>query len=207
MPSAFDWSTNPRIGRGHAAVSFRALTAWGQLYEHADKHDAPNTRVEIWGMRTYVLSAKDHAWHLVQDGAVVDGAAYREDFSENAHRRADMRRLGDGRISVTAGNGFNFHFWPRTRAAIDPSDVRGIFVTVKARLVQDNPTLPDDREHARYLLSVGADYWRDTSHEWAPGANTDVAIGRFKYVRIEPRSFNMTTLSESELRANPPPLE
>jgi hypothetical protein len=37
--------------------------------------------------------------------------------------------------------------------------------------------------------------------------NGDVAIRRFRYVEVKWRAFNMTTLSEKELRQNPPPLE
>jgi hypothetical protein len=86
--------------------------------------------------------------------------------------------------------------------------IAGIFTTVQARLILDDPTLPDDRAQARYLLSVGGDYWRDLAAEWQSDWTTvgDAAIGRFRYVITDWQSFNMTTVSDEVLCANPPPL-
>jgi hypothetical protein len=58
------------------------------------------------------------------------------------------------------------------------------------------------------VLSVGADYWLNTTAKWDNlKTNNDAAIGRFKRVRPCWRSFTMTTLSGPELDANPPPLD
>lgn len=207
VPRHYAWALKPRIDRGNNASGYAAITAWGQLYEDATGNPATNTRVEIWGFRSYVLSKSDGLWHLLQEGSNINGGSFREDFQNNEVRPGDLRRLKAGRITATAGNGFNFHFWPRDRAPIDPSDVAGIFVTLQARLVLNDPNGLDDRDSARYLLSVGGDYWRDRHIAWNPhGANTGIGLGRFKYVRSFPRRFNMTTLTADELRANPPPL-
>ncbi|RMG76955.1 MAG: hypothetical protein D6711_02750 [Chloroflexi bacterium] len=207
VPSNFDWALQPRIGMGNNPGDFRAFIAWGQVYEAAEGNPATNTRVQLRDIQAYYLSQRDQQWHLLQRSYLVDGAAYREDFAGDDNHPADMRLEADGSVSVKAGNGYNFHFWAASgRVAITPDDIAGIFVTVQARLILDDPALPDDRANARYLLSVGADYWLDETVGWQNWeTNADVAIGRFRYVTPDWQSFNMTTLTATELSANPPP--
>ena len=209
VPGNFDWARGPRLGMGNEPGEFRALTAWGQLYEAAEGNPAANTRVQIRNMRAYILSKQDGLWHLVQSSTGVDGAAYVEDFAGDVNKLPEGRQEEDGSLSVKTGGGYNYHFWPDSgRAAIDPQDIAGVFTTVQARLVIDNPNLPDDRAQARYLLSMGADYWLSLGAQWDEWkTNGDVGIGRFKVVTSEWQAFNMTTLSLDALRENLPPLE
>lgn len=210
VPASYDWSHGPVMGLGnHPPPNWHAITAWGQLYVDARGNPARNTRVQIRRMQTYILSKRDGKWHRVQNSVGVDGAAFREDFAENISRKPDLRREPDGSVSVTAGDGYNFHFWPTDgRASIDPHDVAGVFVTVEARLIVGNPNKPDDRSRARYLASVGADYWVNLHAAWNHFKTNDaVAMGRFKYVTTQWQAFNCTTLTAKELRRNPPPLE
>lgn len=203
VPDYYDWSAGPRMGMGNRpvdrnGVTFYALTAWGQVYEAASGNPASNSRVQIKDIRTYVLSKRTNTWNLVQRQDVVEGAAYREDFAGDANKPADIRSEPSGGISVTAGDGHNFHFWPKGgRAVIDPNDIKGVFTTVRARLVLNNPNGPDDRNTARYLLGMGADYWLNQTIQWQsdPWVNGDVAIARHKFVKPYWRSFNMTSLS------------
>ena len=209
VPRSYNWALKPGIGMGNDPRTFSCMTAWGQLYEDARGNPATNTRVSIRNMRAFVLSRRDRRWHLIQTAPRVAGAAFAETFAGNRHRPADIRAEADQSVSVKAGGGFNFHFWPAAqRAPIDRKDIAGIFVTVQARLVADNPDLPDDRDQARYLLCAGGDYWRNRKAAWFFWkTNHAIAMGRFKYVENEWQAFNMATLSEPELRQNPPPLE
>jgi hypothetical protein len=207
VPSSCDWVSRPRVRNGNHPGAFTAMVAWGQLYEDAAGNPATNTRVQIRDLRAYGLSRRDHRWRLLQRAWLVHGAAYSEDFADNINQPAAIRAEADGSLSVTAGNGYNFHFYAPARTSIDPSDIGGIFITVQARLVVNDPGLPDDRARARYLLNVGGDYWFSLTAQWDYWkTNGDIGIGRFKYVRTGWQSFNMTTLSESEIRRNPPPL-
>ena len=210
IPESWNWAKGPRINMGNNPGPFRAMTAWGQVYEGAGGNPAKNTRVQLRDMKAYMLSKKDGKWHLLQGTQGVEGKAYREDFAADVSKPADIRQEADGGVSVKAGGGYNFHFWPSTgRAWIDPDDIAGMFTTVQARLIIEDPNQPDDRASARYLLSVGGDYWLDMKALWKADwtANGDMAIGRFKYIKPEWQAFNMTTLSEDDIRRNPPPLE
>lgn len=210
VPANYGWVHGPVMGLGnHPPATWHAITAWGQLYVSAQGNPAGNTRVQIRRMQTYILSKRDGRWHRVQSSEGMDGGAYREDFRDNINRKPDLKRLPDGSVSVTAGDGYNFHFWPTDgRATIDPHDIAGVFVTVEARLIVGDPHKPDDRSRARYLLSVGADYWVNRHAVWNHFKTNDaVAMGRFKYVTDRWQAFNCTTLTASELRRNPPPIQ
>ncbi|MEM1096712.1 MAG: hypothetical protein AAGJ10_19100 [Bacteroidota bacterium] len=206
----FDWGKAPRMGMGNDPGDFTAMIPWGQLYEDVQGNPATNSRVQIRNLEAYILRKSDGQWHRTHSDAVVEGAAYREDFVNDINKPADARPEPDGGgLSVTAGDGFNYHFWSRVgRVSIDPDDIAGVFITAQARLVLTDPDGPDDRESARYLLGVGGDYWESLTAEWDQWTtNGDIAIGRFKYVTPEWRAFNMITISATETRQNPPPIQ
>ena len=209
VPDSIDWVTKPRLGMGNDPGEFKAFIVWGQLYEAAEGNPATNTRVQIGGMKAYILSKADGEWRLIQDTSRIQGAAYREDFAGDVNRPADVRYEADGTLSVTAGDGHNYHFWPAAgRVTITPDDIAGVLVVAQARLIVDDPNQPDDRAQARYVLSIGADYWQSLTAAWDSWkTNGDVGIGRFRYVTSEWQAFTMSSLSEDDLRQNPPPLE
>lgn len=209
VPTSYGWTKGPRMESGNDPAAFGAIIAWGQVYEDAEGNPAKNTRVQLKDIKAYLLSKKDGKWRLIQNSRDVAGAAYREDFVGDINKPADIRNEADGSVSVKAGGGYNFHFWPSTgRAPMDPDDIGGVFTTVRARLIIDDPTQPDDRAKARYLLNMGGDYWLNLNAKWDNWTtNKGIAMGRFKYVKPEWQAFNMTTLSEDEIRRNQPPLE
>lgn len=209
VPKHYSWAKGPNIGMGNNPNNFKAMVAWGQLYEAEKGNPATNTRVQIRNIKAYSLSKKDKKWHLLQESTGADGSAYREDFAGDANKSPDVRQESDSTISVKAGNGYNFHFWTKGgRANINPNDIGGIYTTVQARLITDNSQKKDDREQARYLLNMGGDYWLDLSAGWDNfKTNGGIAMGRFKYVTTNWQAFNMTTLSSEEILRNPPPVE
>ncbi len=208
VPASYDWLQGPRLGMGNDPGEFIALTAWGQVYEDAEGSLSTNTRVQLRNIKTYVFSKRTLTWQLVQESKTVDGAAFREDFVDDISKPANIRAEDEG-VSVKLEPGYNFHFWlPTGRAEIDPDGIAGVFTTMQARLSVDDESKTDDRVEARYLLSMGADYWLDVNAQWDQWkTNGDVAIAKFKYVTPEWQAFNMISVSEEELRKNPPPLE
>jgi len=209
VPLNYDWANGPVMEMGNNSNGWQAITSWGALYEAAEGNPATNTRVNIRNMQTYFLQKSSGKWLLLQNTNQPDGAAYLEDFSGDSNKPADVRREADGTISATAGGGYNFHFYPANRASIDPNDIGGIVVVVQARLIVADPSKPDDRNIARYLLGSGADYYPALTGSWPGNAdyNPGVAIGKMKYVQSDWRSFAMTTLTQSQLQNNPPPVD
>lgn len=208
VPDYYSWAFGPEIPMGNNPGNFTAITAYGAVYTDAAGNPAQNTRVQIRNLNTYILSKETGIWTLVQSSVDVEGAAFREDFAGNINVPADARQESDGSISVKLIPGYNYHFWPTGgRASINPEDVGGVLTTVEARLVIDHPALPDDRDQARLLMSVGGDYWLDTMAGWDNWqTNGSIAGGRFRYIDSEWDAFNMTTLTAEELYQNPPPM-
>jgi len=212
VPESYDWAKQPVSHAQSVPAKFHAMVAWGQVYEDICGNSATNTRVQIRDISAYVLSKKDNQWHLLQSSRLVEGAAYVEDFVPPFNKPADIRYEDDGSISVKAGGGYNFHFYTPNRAVIDPNDVAGIFTTVQARLIVENPSLPDDRSQARYLFNMGGDLWRNLTVDYDKEENNPgIGMGRFRYVTTGWQSFNMMYLedglSEDAIRNNPPPIK
>jgi len=207
VPDSYDWAFRPRVGTPSPPSGWNAVLAWGGLYEWINGNPASNTRVQIKDLELYYLSKTDHKWHQLQNALVVEGYAYVEDFVDDIHKAADTRVEPDGSISVTAGGGYNFHFWPKMgRVTYPVDDIEGCFATVKARLILDDPAGTDDRAIARYLLNVGGDWWESLTAVWDQWTtNADIGIGRFRFVTSEWRSYNMYSVPEDTIRNNPPP--
>jgi hypothetical protein len=207
VPTSIDWALKPRVGALVPPDTWNAAIAWGQLYEWINGNPATNTRVNIKDLEMYYLSKADQKWHLLQKSVGVDGNAYVEDFAGDVNKPADKRIEKDGSVSVKAGGGYNFHFWSKLgRVKYPQGDVAGIYVTVKARLVVDKTTLPDDRDKAKYLMSVGGDWWLSLTAPWDNWkTNWDMGISRFRYVNTEWKSYNMCSVPAAKIRENPPP--
>ncbi len=205
-----NWGQKAREHLGTDPGRFRAATAWGQLYEERDGNPAENTRVQLRNLELYYFSKKEQKWIQLQSETEVAGDAYLENFADDINRPANDRDESDngGGLSVTAGDGYNYHFWPKSgRVPIAHDDIAIIFSTCQARLVVDDPSKPDDRHKARYILSVGGDYWLSVTARWDYyETNNDFAIGRFKYVTNEWQAFNAWAGDEELLRKNPPPI-
>jgi len=207
VPTSIDWALKPRVGALVPPTGWNAAIAWGQVYEWINGNPATNTRVNIKDLEMYYLSKADQKWHLLQKSVGVDGNAYVEDFAGDVNKPADKRIEKDGSVSVKAGGGYNFHFWSKLgRVKYPIGDVAGIYVTVKARLVVDKTDQPDDRDKAKYLMSVGGDWWQTLTIAWDQWkTNADMGISRFRFVTPEWKSYNMCSVQADSLRKNPPP--
>ena len=212
VPTSYNWSQKPREGYGvNMPKDWSAVLTWGQVYEAIEGNPATNTRVQLRNMQLYYFSKSEQRWIELQNTSNIKGNAYVENFKNNVNKAADQRTesaSNGGGISVTAGDGYNYHFWPGTgRATIDPDDIAIIYASCQARLIVGNTSKPDDRASARYVLSVGGDYWYGKTGAWNDlKTNGDFAIGRFKYVTNEWQAFNGWAGDINLLRKNPPPM-
>jgi len=209
VPLSYDWANGPATEEGNNSEGQQAMTAWGVVYVGSQGNPASNTRVNIRNVQTWFLSKSKGTWTMLQNTSNPDGEAYVEDFSGDSNKSADVRREGDGTISVTAGGGYNFHFYPSPRASINGNDIGGIVTIFQARLILGNASGADDRSTANYLAGAGGDYYPSLTGSW-PGNtsyNPGIAIGKEKYVKTYWRSFAMSTVPASQLAQNPPPID
>jgi hypothetical protein len=208
VPSSYQWSQGPTITMGNNPKGWQAITAWGVVTVPVAGNPATNTRVNIRDVQLFFLSKSSDKWLTLQNASQPNGADYVDDFSGNTSQPADIRTESDGTISVTAGGGWCFHFYPTDRGPINPNDIGGIVAIFQARLIVDDPSLPDDRSIAQYIASAGADYYPALTGGW-PGNqsyNPGVGTGKFKFVRNDWRFYAMTSMTAAQLSANPPPV-
>ena len=208
VPVSYRWSRGPTITMDKSPNGWRAITAWGVITVPLAGNPAANTRVNIRGVQLFLLSKSSGKRLTLQNSSQPDGAEYMTDFAHNANRPANIRKEPDGTVSVTAGEGWCFHFYPAERGSIDPDDVGGILAMFQARLIVDNPSLPDDRAIGKYIASAGADYYPALTGGW-PGNlsyNPGIGTGKFKFVKQDWRFYAMTTMTAAQLSSNPPPL-
>jgi hypothetical protein len=192
---------------GNDPGNFNAMMGWGQVYADAEGNPAENTRVHIKNLQIYVLSKSTGTWNLMQSSEKVRGSAFKEDFGNHATIAPDIREEADGGLSVKLESGYNYHFWGSGgRTTIDPDDIGGVLSTVEARLVVDDPSKPDDRNKARLMMSVGGDYWLNETVKWGKEVHGGIGLGRFRFIDSEWDAFNMSTMTENQLRQNPPPI-
>ncbi|NJD07032.1 MAG: hypothetical protein FIA97_11120, partial [Methylococcaceae bacterium] len=188
-------------------VGWEAATATGQVYRDVSDSQDTNTRVELKNIYSYVLSRSTGKWGLLQYSVSVGGVSCTEAYI-GACSTPDFKYLSQGSVAVKLAHGRNLFFSPNTsRASIDPNDIAGIFTTVQARLVVDDPSKASDVSTARYLVDMGGDFWRSLNIDQAAYGvnNTQIGNGRFKYVTATWQDFNFTTLTAEEIAKNPPP--
>lgn len=214
VPLDYDWAQKPRFGDG-PKDNYPKYTAWGQVYEDAEGNPADNTRVQIRNMVSYYFSRKEQKWIKLQGEGKIEGAAYPESFGKGLgtcpHIARDESENGGG-ASVTAGKGYNFHFWPsEARIDVVPSDIEAIYTTLEARLILDDEKGEDDRDTARYLMSVGGDFWIvDGNGSGGDNHNFDFAVGRFRYITNEWQRFSGWRTDDKTgdlFIKNPPPVD
>lgn len=208
VPESYNWAKKPRNGLGnHPPMDWKAFTAWGQVYNMAPKNPEPNVRVQLRNIQAWFLHRNTRKWELLQFSRDTDGAAYRNDFKDDANKPINRRKEEDGSSSVRLLDQYNYHFWPEGgRATIDPGDIAGIYVACQARLTPEDPDKSPDLSRVKILLSMGADYWKALDSEWDNfKTNNDATIGRFRFVSTGWGWHFATTLDAAELRRDPPP--
>ncbi|MEM1325312.1 MAG: hypothetical protein AAGI23_05125 [Bacteroidota bacterium] len=201
-----DWKYQPRLAWGNEPdTTWSAMIPWGQIYRDQSPLVVSNTRIQIANMKAYYLSRSTNEWIEWVTTSSIEGAAYREDFVNDASVPTAIREEEVG-ISIKLLDGYNFHFWSADgRVTMNPKDIKGVWVGIDARLIGDS-NVDDDSCHANFMMSVGADYWKSLSAEWDQWmTNGDIGIGRFRYITPHWQTFNMHSLTEAELRENPPP--
>lgn len=205
VPKSWDWCNGPIIrATSEVPTDWTAVISWGTIYRDLTDADDSNTRIELSNIRLCMLDKTTGEW-IIKSNAQVEGILLTEDLDQVNHPAisANIRIEADGNPSGKILHGRTWHFFPKSRSSFTPANAGGWYVIYSAKLIVDDPNLPDDRSKSRYIMNAGADLWKSLS---APYPNNgDVAISRFKYITNEWTDIHMTTLSWEKLKANPPP--
>jgi len=142
-------------------------------------------------------------------------SSWRDDqtSSQNAFRDEPNNGGGTsaGYINLSADglnlDEFLWHFYgPRAQV---PSDYIGFASAYFSRLILRDPSGPDDRAKAHLLADTAGDWWLSATASWDNfKTNGPMGYNRFKYLTNEWQliGFYSKSLTEAQIRANPPPL-
>ena len=201
---------------------WNAVNPWLVVFDGVG-NEAVNTRVELCPIKLYMKRRSTGKWGLIVK-APVSGEDFPKSLQGDETTPPDLRNNSEStRLLKPNGKDRVFHGWGEVKGIQHlVADIEAVFVTMKARLVVDDPEKPDDRHLAKYLIHVGADYYPEVTtlvNETAPAYYfPGVGVSRSKYVRNEWRTFNFATIdagipepggsiTTEEFRRNPPPLE
>jgi hypothetical protein len=197
---------------------WKSIIPWFVLFE-GEGNSATNTRIQMRNMKLFILSRSTNQWtELVSEQDM--GGEFCPHGSNYLHCTGGDNKRSEsdgGGISIKPMAGNDYHGWYGGRTAINGADIKAVFVTLQSRLLVDSAANGDDRDNARYLFDVGADYYPEMgpSQIYLPG----VGVSRAKLITNNWRSFSFTTfsdvgnqdpgggISEAEFRSNPPPLD
>lgn len=205
VPTGYNWYSLPKIDNRAPPVKMNAVAPWGQIYvDSTAPTTAPNTRVEI-GYMEMLLLTRSSGWKRYRWKSDY-GHNYPEGYKGDA-TEPDTRRESSGFISVTAGNGKVYHFFPPppVKTAIVNADTLGVIVSQTARLIVADRSRKDDRASARYLIGIGADWWRDVDAVFNPdfSNNPNAGLGRLRYVTSTWQVYRFSSLDAATLRTHP----
>jgi hypothetical protein len=163
--------------------------------------------VQIRNVYIYYLSKSKNQWILATGSNGMTG--YYDAYTTTVNytnitvnKRTETTANGGG-TSIKLLPGYCFQGWTLGNVgAINANDIGGIWAYCEARLIVDNPSLPDDRGIANLVLCEGGDYKQLNATTIA-----DIAIGRFKKLTNGWRPFNMSTLTDAQwAKAAAPPV-
>lgn len=197
-----------------------AISPW-MFIEPTNDNEAVNTRVHLGQIRLNILRKSTNRWHTVQIHS-LDGALYPVHLTGNDVEVPSLRRVGNA-IEVlppTKAKDGLYHGWGQL-VGYPTWDIKAVHVKIDAKLVVGEASLPDDRDRARYLIQVGADYYPNKEarvgdaklqlfdpedptnpekyYSYLPG----VGLSRAKLVTNEWRTYNFVTLNEAKAEVAP----
>jgi hypothetical protein len=241
IPSSYSWSRAAQVimgaeprgtgtpswwnvydSRFKSGAYWKAILPWFVIFDGTG-NAASNTRVQVRDMKLWMKRKSDGRWVLLDHAKSVGGELYPKSLQGANVFKPDTREDADGTAIMPPGGSMVFHGWSNGFSSMDGADLDALFITLQARLVQDDPARGDDRAQSEYLLHVGGDYYPDRSTRvtdlapayYFPG----IGVSRAKLVTKDWQAFSFTTLdvaarnpgggaiSEDSFRQAPPPLD
>jgi hypothetical protein len=218
----YSWQYNPAVTmyapRGDAIPSWWTgnrptwcydVLTWFTAFE-AQGNGATNTRVQIANLRFFVLSQATHTWKQYDMKAAPGVDMWQYPFTYSG-ASSGVRYESSGGISVKPHYPY-FHHGYGNSVTINPQDVRAVFVAMDYRLVVDDPSKPDDRAAAKYVVDAGGDYYPGNGQgDWSLGYAPGMGNGRMVLATNSWRNATMLIpnpnygATMTEMKSNPPP--
>lgn len=220
----FDWQHKPGIGmyapRGDAIPSWwtgnRPEWCYSELSwfvaQEGQGNKATNSRVQLKDLRVFIQSQSTRKWSLLDSAAKPYTEMWKYPFAY-VGPNGGARTESTGGISIKPRYPEFQHGYGNPKG-ITPQDVRAVFVAMDFRLTVDDPSKPDDRASARYVVDTGADYWPGNGQAtWSLGYAPGVGNGRMMLATNNWRTATLLVPNKNygstyeDIRNNPPPLD
>lgn len=202
VPAEYDWSKKPRVGAGNNQRDYLAATGWGQVF-WVPGVKSSDFYMQIRNFNFLVCHGKEHQWVMLQNGS-IEGKQFRSDYVKNSNKSALFFKQQNGVATVDFEVSSAFHFWPEQGQVSLPTDpLCGVLVLAQARLIpkSDVKTTSElDINLSPFLIGLGGDYWRKLNSKWDQfKTNTDIAIGRLKFISTDWNWYGMSTASDEDI--------
>lgn len=214
VPRDFAWYFGSRPGLFDGTQgSGRAVTGWGQIFEAEPGTGTYDVRAQVRDHRMYWL-LDDGTWERIYphlDDPEMEGAFWDGWFRQTvaASVRNESRNGGGWSVdlaTLASPGSHTWHFWwkgwyPRP---VIPANAVGLYTVAEMRLIpDDDPNV--DIASARFIGSIAADNYSSSTYMSGGEPIVGVMASRMKYLTSEWQHFSGSSLTEAELRANPPP--
>lgn len=144
---------------------WNAITPWFVIYP-GESHTATNVRVTISELKLYILKKSNNQWVKINSQTTPTWQTHLAHISvSTANEAVNVRTESTGIVSYKLNTAMNPIHGGISKYMIDGSDVKAVYVTMKTRLILDNPNGVDDRVNAQLAANVGADYYPDVNTE------------------------------------------
>jgi hypothetical protein len=220
----FDWQYRPKVTmhapRGDAIPDWwsgerplwtTAVVPWFTAFE-AQGNKSKNSRIQIRNLRLFLLSITTGEWIEIEQRFQPDVKLWAYPFREIGDACGESLRLEkDGSVSLLPQYPHFLHGWGSGHE-INARDIGAAFAAMEFRLIIDDHGKKDDRNVARYVVDVGADYYPDMSLHWSLDYAPGMGNGRMLLVREYWRTASLLIANPNygitfeDLRRNPPPL-
>jgi hypothetical protein len=220
----FDWQYRPKVTmhapRGDAIPDWwsgnrplwtKAVVPWFTAFE-AQGNRSKNSRVQVRNLRLFLLSVSKREWVEVEQKFRPEVKLWTYPFREVGNACGEQVRLEkDGTVSIVPNYPRFLHGWGRGHE-INAGDVGATFTAMEFRLIVNDRNMKDDRDFARYVVDVGADYYPDMALRWSLDYAPGMGNGRMLLARKHWRTATLLIANASygvtfdDLRRNPPPL-
>lgn len=174
-------------------------------------NQAPNTRAHVRDLQLWWLLPSG-VWQLADHAMTPIGNAYHASWAGDVNVPGDQRIESGGGFSMRYINygsydEYLFHFYGAGGTV--PNAYLGAATCFYARKILHDPGGVDDRAQARLLADVAGDWWIYQGASWDDfQTNWPMGYNRFKYLTNDWQLiswYSNNTLSEAQIRANPPP--
>jgi hypothetical protein len=180
-------------------VPWQAATCWFVIWP-TTSHQAVNTGVNIRDLEVWILRDSTDEWELVNLSQVAwppPSSLVAQRDEPNGSKSFFLS--GQKNSGTVLGTNYAVHGSSARFPLSGGDDIKCLFMRYKAKLVLQEPSVPDDRHKARIHADIGLDYWptiTTLTGEFAPSSyNPGAGSSRWEMIGEKTRYVQYATVN------------